>query len=125
MPILPPDLPAPSASPVSARLHQDGLWGFTGTDSPLPSPSTLPACLPALADWGVTMAKLVRSPRGTEEEERAVKRYGEEIATFVKRRWNEREWETAWFVNPPVSGVSCACMGDAHLCCSDCKVFRT
>ncbi|EIW59356.1 uncharacterized protein TRAVEDRAFT_46663 [Trametes versicolor FP-101664 SS1] len=101
VPILPPDLPAPSASPISARLHQDGLWGFTGTDSPPPSPSTLPACLPALADWGVTMDKLVRSPRGTEEEERAVKRYGEEIETFVKRRWNEREWETAWFVNPP------------------------
>lgn len=109
VPIFPPDLPPPSASPISARLHQDGLWGFTGTDSPPPSPSTLPACLPALADWGVTMEKLVRSPRGTAEEECAVKRYGEEIETFVKRRWNEREWETAWFVNPPVSGRRTAC----------------
>ncbi|KAI0763601.1 hypothetical protein BD413DRAFT_581696 [Trametes elegans] len=101
VPILPPDLPPPSASPVSARLYQDGLWGFTGTTSPPPSPSTLPDALPALAEWGVTLDKLVRSPRGTEEEERAVRAYGEELETFVKRRWNEREWETAWFVNPP------------------------
>ncbi|KAH9851714.1 hypothetical protein C2E23DRAFT_732402 [Lenzites betulinus] len=101
VPIFPPDLPPPTESSLSARLHQDGLWGFTGTDSPPPSPSTLPECLPALADWGVTMEKLVRSPRGTEEEERGVKLYGLEIETFVKRRWNEREWETAWFVNPP------------------------
>ncbi|KAI0822063.1 hypothetical protein BC628DRAFT_1328389 [Trametes gibbosa] len=101
VPIFPPDLPPPTESSLSARLHQDGLWGFTGTDSPPPSPSTLPECLPALADWGVTMNKLVRSPRGTEEEERGVRRYGWEIETFVKRRWNERQWETAWFVNPP------------------------
>ncbi|KAI0631935.1 hypothetical protein C8Q77DRAFT_1122797 [Trametes polyzona] len=101
VPFLPPDLPPPSESRITARLYQDGLWGFTGSESPPPSPSTLPECLPALAEWGVTMDKLVRSPRGTEEEEREVRKYGAELETFVKRRWNEREWETAWFVNPP------------------------
>ena len=49
------------------------------------------------------MDKLIRSPRGSDEEEEQVKSFGEEIATFIKRRWVEREWETAWFVNPPVS----------------------
>ena len=103
MPILPPDLPPPSESKISARLHQDGLWGFTGNESPPPSPSTLPESLGALSEWGITMEKLVRSPRGTDEEEREVRKYGEEIEKFVKRRWDPREWETAWFVNPPVS----------------------
>lgn len=51
------------------------------------------------------MEKVVRSERGTEEEEDAVRRVGEEVGTFVKRRWKESEWETAWFVNPPVSCV--------------------
>ena len=39
----------------------------------------------------------------SDEEEELVRKAGDEIATFVKRRWNEDEWETAWFVNPPVS----------------------
>ncbi|EPQ51085.1 hypothetical protein GLOTRDRAFT_118126 [Gloeophyllum trabeum ATCC 11539] len=100
VPIFHPDIVHPS---VKARVDQDGLWGFTGTpkDSPRPSPSTLPQCLPALSEWGVTMDKLVRSPKGTEEEEALVKRAGAEVNEFIRRRWNEREWETAWFVNPP------------------------
>lgn len=88
---------------ISARIEQDGLWGFTGNLSPPPSPSTLPSCLPALADWGITMDKLVRSERGTEEEEELVRRAKAEVHNFVKQRWAENEWETAWFVNPPVS----------------------
>lgn len=48
------------------------------------------------------MDKLVRSPKGTEEEEAAVRETGKEIQTFVERRWNVGQWETAWFVNPPV-----------------------
>ncbi|KAM5539443.1 hypothetical protein V8D89_006895 [Ganoderma adspersum] len=101
VPFIPPDLPSPLESKLSARLLQDGLWGFTGVDSPPPSPSLLPETLPALADWGVTMDKLITSPRGTDEEERQVKEYGKEIETFITRRWIEREWETAWFLNPP------------------------
>lgn len=49
------------------------------------------------------MDSLTRSAKGTEEEEEMVRECGDEIQTFVKRRWNEKEWETAWFVNPPVS----------------------
>ncbi|THH26822.1 hypothetical protein EUX98_g7362 [Antrodiella citrinella] len=97
VPIIPSSLP-PSIAP---RVTQDGLWGFTGNTAPPPSPSTLPSCLPALAEWGVTMDKLVCSPKGTEEEEELVKQAGSDIAAFVRNRWNEREWETAWFVNPP------------------------
>ncbi|KAL4246574.1 Protein of unknown function DUF3605 [Abortiporus biennis] len=97
LPIYPPNLP----ESIKPRIDQDGLWGFTGNISPPPSPSTLPACLPALSEWGVTMDKLIRSPKPSEEEEELVRKAGEEIATFVKGRWNEREWETAWFVNPP------------------------
>ncbi|KAI0064092.1 hypothetical protein BV25DRAFT_1906838 [Artomyces pyxidatus] len=99
LPILPLELP-PSVKP---RLLQDGLWGFTGNspDSPPPSPSLLPSYLPALAEWGVTEASLVRSARGTDEEEEAVRRAGLEVHKFVSARWKESEWETAWFVNPP------------------------
>jgi len=49
----------------------------------------------------VTLDKLVRSPKGNEEEELMVKEAGAEVDAFVRKRWNEREWETAWFVNPP------------------------
>ena len=32
---------------------------------------------------------------------------GAEVDKFVRDRWAEKEWETAWFVNPPVrSNVS-------------------
>lgn len=85
---------------ISARIQQDGLWGFTGNLSPPPSPSNLPSCLPALVDWGITIDKLVRSERGTEEEEELVRRAGKEVHNFVKKHWVESEWETVWFVNP-------------------------
>ncbi|KAH9969754.1 hypothetical protein BC827DRAFT_1120500 [Russula dissimulans] len=99
LPIFPPDLP----SIIKARLLQDGIWGFTGytADSPPPSPSLLPACLSALSDWGITEASLIRSPCGSEEEEIAVREVGLEVHKFVIANWKEREWETAWFVNPP------------------------
>jgi len=99
LPIFPPDLP----SIIKTRLLQDGIWGFTGytADSPPPSPSLLPACLPALSDWGITEASLIRSPCGSEEEEIAVREVGLEVHRFVIANWKEREWETAWFVNPP------------------------
>jgi hypothetical protein len=46
---------------------------------------------------------MIISPKGTDEEEGLVKCAGREVQAFVKKRWNETEWETAWFVNPPVS----------------------
>jgi hypothetical protein len=88
---------------IAERVHQDGLWGFTGNDSPPPSPSTLPECLPALADWGVTRQLMVVSPKATEEEAVLVKEAARQIQEYVQNRWSEDEWETAWFVNPPVS----------------------
>lgn len=112
LPILPPPsllIPsiAESLSPelreiISARLAQDGLWGFTGSIEPPPSPSLLPQSLGALSEWGITMDKLVVSARGAEDEELAIKRSGAEVQAFVANRWSEREWETCWFVNPPV-----------------------
>jgi hypothetical protein len=93
---------------ITSRLYQDGLWGFTGCSSPPPSPSTLPLCLPALADWNVTIDKLIRFPKATLEEDEMIKEAGREIDQFVRNRWIESEFETAWFVNPPV-GPPCAC----------------
>ncbi|KAG2147475.1 uncharacterized protein EDB93DRAFT_1085487 [Suillus bovinus] len=98
VPIFHPDL---IPAEINARIQQDGLCGFTGNDEPPPSPSTLPECLPALAEWGITMVNLVRSPRGSPEIQEMVRNAGREIDGFVKRRWMEGEWETAWFVNPP------------------------
>ncbi|KAH7927789.1 hypothetical protein BV22DRAFT_250690 [Leucogyrophana mollusca] len=98
LPIFHPKLVAPE---IDARIQQDGLCGFTGSVDPPPSPSTLPECLPALAEWGITMNKLIRSPKGSEEEEDMVKTAGDQVGGFVRKRWDEREWETAWFVNPP------------------------
>ncbi|KAG6903159.1 hypothetical protein C0995_004706 [Termitomyces sp. Mi166 len=89
------------AKSISARVEQDGLWGFTGSTSPPPSPSILPSCLPALSDWGITMDKLIRSTPPTAEEAELLRRAGEEIQEFIRNRWDESRWETAWFVNPP------------------------
>lgn len=61
------------------------------------------------------MDKLITSPRGTDDEEREVKEYGREIEVFIKRRWIEREWETAWFLNPPVSICVCSASTN-HVC---------
>jgi len=100
--------PALIPAEIDARVQQDGLCGFTGNEEPPPSPSTLPECLPALSEWGITMEKLIRSPRSSPEIEEMVKNAGKEVNDFVKRRWVESEWETAWFINPPVS-KSCHC----------------
>ncbi|KAJ7643862.1 hypothetical protein FB45DRAFT_735602 [Roridomyces roridus] len=98
IPIFHPDIVAES---VRARVEQDGLWGFTGNTSPPPSPSTLPSCVPALAEWGFTIDKMIKSEKGTVEEELLVAAAGRPVDNFVKQRWVEDEWETAWFVNPP------------------------
>ncbi|KAG6891511.1 hypothetical protein C0992_005044 [Termitomyces sp. T32_za158] len=90
------------AKRISTRVEQDGLWGFTGSTSPPPSPSTLHSCLPALSDWGITVDKLIRSAAPNEDEAELLRRAGEEIQEFVRNRWDESLWETAWFVNPPV-----------------------
>ncbi|KAF8547456.1 hypothetical protein OG21DRAFT_1517363 [Imleria badia] len=104
VPIFHPALIPPA---IDARVQQDGLCGFTGSTDTVESLPSLESCLPALADWGVIMDKLVRSPSASEVEERMVKNAGKEVHKFVKRRWNEDQWETAWFVNPPVRFMRC------------------
>lgn len=94
---------------MAPRVLQDGLWGFTGSLAPPPSPETLPECLGALAEWGVTIDKLVRSPEPTPEERVLLEGLASEVDTFVRKLWKENEWETAWFVNPPVSGRRLKC----------------
>lgn len=69
--------------------------------SPPPSPSSLPASLPVLAEWGVPPDYTVNRVQGTPEEEKLVERTGAGVHEFVRNRWPEDEWETAWFVNPP------------------------
>ena len=93
--------PALIPSLIEARIQQDGLCGFTGSNTPAEHLPSLESCLPALAEWGVT-ADSIRIPRGSEEDEEMVRNAGKEVSAFVKRRWKEGKWETAWFVNPPV-----------------------
>ncbi|KLO08281.1 hypothetical protein SCHPADRAFT_835514 [Schizopora paradoxa] len=111
VPILPPPhlipsqiaetLPEELRARITKRLEQDGIWGFTGNVEPPPSPSLLPQYLGALSEWGITMDKLIRSSEGSADEEALIATAGDEIRKFIKQRWNEAEWETAWFVNPP------------------------
>lgn len=49
------------------------------------------------------MDKLLCYSKPTEEEKEMMKMVGSEVDKFVRQRWVESEWETAWFVNPPVS----------------------
>ena len=48
------------------------------------------------------MDNLIRSPKGTPEEDEIVREAGREVDQFVRNRWIENEWDTAWFVNPVV-----------------------
>jgi hypothetical protein len=50
---------------------------------------------------------MITSEKETEEEEALVRKAGEKVHEFVKARWDEDIWETAWFVNPPVSQLIC------------------
>jgi len=50
----------------------------------------------------MTMDNLIRSPKGTPEEDEIVREAGREVDQFVRNRWIENEWDTAWFVNPVV-----------------------
>ena len=103
MPIYHPDLVADA---IKTRIHQDGLWGFTGSDLPPPSPSNLPSCISKLAESGDTMDTMIKSEPQTEEEKILIQKAGREVHRYVKNKWPEKEWETAWFVNPPVSAYS-------------------
>ncbi|KAF8964170.1 hypothetical protein BDZ97DRAFT_1816627 [Flammula alnicola] len=89
------------AEAIKPRIEQDGLWGFTGNDSPPPSPSELSSCMGALSEWGITMDNMIKSEPPTQEEAALIEDAGKEVHRYVKTRWPEQVWETAWFVNPP------------------------
>ena len=48
------------------------------------------------------MENMVKSTKGSPEEEAAVASAGSEVQKFVEKLWKADSWETAWFVNPPV-----------------------
>jgi hypothetical protein len=94
--------PAVVDSRIAARVHQDGLWGFTANVTPPPPASRITECLPVLAEWGVTEDMIIQSPPPTEEEAQLLTRACAEVDRFVRNNWDESIWETAWIVNPPV-----------------------
>lgn len=49
---------------------------------------------------------MTKSERPTPEEASLIERAGQHVHRYVQMRWCEDEWETAWFVNPPVSALS-------------------
>ena len=104
LPIIHPSLVDPRIKDV---VNQIGLTGCTGLDGPPPSlADELPGALPALAAWKITEddAKLMPNAEKLTPEERALmKEAGREVEQFILERWKEDEWETCWFVNPPVS----------------------
>jgi hypothetical protein len=55
-----------------------------------------------LADWNIPLDFHVRYVKGSDDEEEMVRRAGEGVNEFVKIKWPEHLFETAWFVNPPV-----------------------
>ncbi|KAG8904455.1 hypothetical protein FRB99_001715 [Tulasnella sp. 403] len=75
--------PAIVPTKIWARIERDGLWGFTGSDR-VAEPKVIPG-----EESGDDVLELVR-------------RAHVEMHKYVLANWPEEEWETAWFVNPPV-----------------------
>jgi len=48
----------------------------------------------------MTIDTLMGWEKGTEEEDEMVRKAGDEVNKFVRCRWKESDWESAWFVNP-------------------------
>lgn len=92
------------------RVEHDGLWGFTGLLSLPPSPLALPSSLPVFSESDIPRDKVNRSDVSLAGQKKIIPRAAKEVQGFVKRRWNEQQWETAWFVNPlrlqSVPGIS-------------------
>ena len=91
---------------IRKRIGYYGVWGFTGSVELPPPPSTLPDCIGALSEWGMTLDKLKIPPTCNSEDEALLQDVGRELGIFIVGRWPEDEWETAWFVNPPVRTFS-------------------
>ena len=91
---------------------------------PPPPPSTLPDCIDALSEWGVTLDKLKIPPTCNSEEEALIQEVGRELDIFIVERWPEDDWETTWFVNPPVRIFSDTLLIPLTSY-RDCKVYLT
>lgn len=68
------------ASQLTPELNEIGVFGFTGAAS-------------SSTDGEQTSSGDANEGRPGE--------VGFELGTFVRERWTEDEWETAWFMNPP------------------------
>ena len=66
-------------SDLIADVNQDGLWGFTGND-----------------EIDIDDGKVIKYKTVSYKH----------VNTFVLQHWPENQWETAWFLNPPVSELS-------------------
>ncbi|KAG8751743.1 hypothetical protein FRC14_007635 [Serendipita sp. 396] len=71
---------------IYARVKEDGLWGFTGSEG---QEEAIP-----------TVGVEPKAPM-SESEKEFFAQACREFEIFVKREWSEDEWECAWFVNPP------------------------
>lgn len=90
VPIIHPDI---VPSKIWDRIEQDGLWGFSGSDH-IAVPKTL-------------------DEKDDEDTARMVEQAHHECAEFVNKHWPTDEWETAWFINPPVRCRDPVCRGYA------------
>lgn len=78
------------------------MWGFTGIDGPPEMPEDLASWLSSVSEWGTTPETMIKSAPPTEDELELLKKAAAPTQEFVMSLWVEREWEAAWFVNPPV-----------------------
>ena len=81
----------PIVHPSNERIDKLGLWGFSGTEG----------CEGATLPEGITPP-----PPPTQEEADVIGGACQQIEKCVRSRWPEAQWESAWFMNPPVSGPS-------------------
>ncbi|EJD52295.1 hypothetical protein AURDEDRAFT_111680 [Auricularia subglabra TFB-10046 SS5] len=84
--------PALIPAHLRARIDVCGLWGFTGG-----ADADLLADQSYLADG----ARFTGTGDEAAEVRAAIAAAGAPVAAFVRARWPEDAWETAWFVNPP------------------------
>jgi hypothetical protein len=76
----------PIVSPSNDRIDKLGLWGFNGTLPERSQKPILPERIPP-----------------TQHEAEVMEGACQEIDKCVRARWPESRWESAWFMNPPVS----------------------
>lgn len=77
--------PATVPQRIWKRIERDGLWGFTGSDR-------------------IAEPKVVEGEDNRPEVLQAVREAHVHFHKYVLAHWPEDDWETAWFVNPPVRG---------------------